>query len=134
VRGTRRRAGPARGRGRLLYEQSNEPILTRSQFALRLLRHFALAAGVIALSLFLGSAGYHWSEHLGWLDAVLNAAMILSGMGPLHSPVTVGGKLFATAYALYSGVVFLALTAVMLAPVIHRVVHRFHLGDDARDD
>ena len=109
-------------------------MLSRGQFALRLGRHLAFGAAVIAVSLWLGAAGYHWTERLGWLDATLNASMILSGMGPLHNPVTVAGKLFATVYALFSGVVFLALTAVMLAPVMHRVVHRFHLADGKGDD
>jgi hypothetical protein len=113
-----------------MYERRGQPILTRAQFAARLLRHGLLASGVIAVSLFLGAAGYRWSEGLPWLDAALNAAMLLSGMGPLHNPVTVAGKLFATGYALFSGLVFVALTGVMLAPVIHRVVHRFHLASD----
>jgi hypothetical protein len=115
-----------------MYEGHGDPMLSRAQFALRLLRHGGFAVGTMGFSLWMGAAGYHWTEHLPWLDSVLNASMLLSGMGPLHAPVTTGGKLFATAYALFSGVVFLALTAIILAPVMHRVVHRFHLA--APDD
>jgi hypothetical protein len=113
-----------------VYETRTEPMLTRRQFAGRLARHAAIALAVVAVSLYLGAFGYHETEGLPWLDSVLNASMLLSGMGPLHNPVTTAGKLFATAYALFSGVVFLALTAVMLAPVVHRVVHAFHLDDE----
>jgi hypothetical protein len=105
-------------------------MLTRRQFAGRLTRHAAVAFAIIAISLYLGALGYHATEDLPWLDAVLNASMLLSGMGPLHNPATTAGKLFATAYALFSGVVFLALTAVMLAPVVHRVLHAFHLDEE----
>ena len=117
-----------------MYERRGQPMLTRAQFAVRLARHGLLASGMVALSLLLGAAGYHWSEGLPWLDSVLNASMLLSGMGPLHNPVTVAGKVFATCYALFSGLVFLAITAVLLAPVIHRVVHHFDLASDDDDD
>ncbi len=113
----------------MVFEGRRDRLLTRMEFAGRLARHGAVSLGIIAVSLYLGALGYHLTEGLSWLDSVLNASMLLSGMGPLHNPLTVPGKLFATFYALFSGVVFLALTAVMLAPVIHRVVHRFHLGD-----
>ena len=87
----------------------------------------AVAACIIAVALFLGTLGYHSTENLPWIDSMLNASMILSGMGPLHSPVTTEGKLFATAYALISGIAFLSLAAVLFAPVLHRLLHRFHL-------
>src|SRR5581483_722511 len=87
-----------------MYERRGQPMLTRAEFAGRMALHFAVASAVIAVALGIGTAGYHWTESLGWLDAVLNASMILSGMGPLHAPVTVAGKLFATLYALFSGV------------------------------
>lgn len=83
----------------------------------------------IAFSLFLGAAGYHFTEDLTWLDATLNAAMILSGMGPVDVLRTAGGKFFATFYSLYSGIAFLSIAAILLAPIIHRFLHRFH-GED----
>jgi hypothetical protein len=109
-------------------------MLSRGRFAMRIGAHLAVGASIVGVALWLGAAGYHWTERLGWLDSTLNASMLLSGMGPLHNPVTVPGKLFATVYALFSGVVFLALTAILLAPVMHRVVHHFHLDDDEPQD
>lgn len=87
---------------------------------------------VVGVSLALGMAGYHYFEGLGALDSFINAAMILSGMGPLWSPQTDAGKLFAGSYALYSGLAVLAVAGLLLAPMIHRLLHRFHLdeGDD----
>ncbi|HEV8238497.1 MAG TPA: hypothetical protein VGS57_03935 [Thermoanaerobaculia bacterium] len=116
-----------------MYERKTEPLLSRRQFVERLLGHAAVAATIIAGALFLGIAGYHFSEGISWIDALLEASMILSGMGPVHEPQTTIGKLFASGYALFSGVVFLGLAAVILAPVLHRVLHHFHLdeGQDA---
>jgi len=76
-------------------------------------------------------AGYHWLEGLSWVDAYVNAAMILGGMGPVTELHTTGGKVFAGTYALFAGIVFLVTVGVVFAPVLHRVMHRFHLGDDA---
>lgn len=115
-----------------MYEHRTEPLLTRTQFAGRMLRHGAVAALVVGLSLTIGTVGYHITAGLAWLDALLNAVMILTGMGPvatLHSPVA---KLFAMAYALYAGMVFLAVTSVMLAPVLHRLLHWLHLDKGPR--
>jgi len=116
---------------RHLYEHRGEPLLPRARFLRRVALHAAVALGVVAGSLGLGMAGYASFEGLGWLDAFLNAAMLLGGMGPVESPATRGGKLFAGFYALYSGLVFLVATGIVLAPVMHRVMHRFHLGDEA---
>jgi hypothetical protein len=91
--------------------------------------HFSVALLVIAGSLAMGMIGYGYFEGLGWLDAFLNAAMLLGGMGPVETPATPGGKLFAGFYALYSGLVFLVAAGITLAPVLHRVMHRFHMGD-----
>ena len=112
------------------YESKRQPLLTRRQFADRMLGHAAVSAAFIAVALVLGICGYHWSEGISWLDALLEASMIPSGMGPVHEPHSTAGKLFASGYALFSGVVFLGLAAVILAPVIHRVLHRFQLDDD----
>lgn len=114
----------------MLYERKSERLLTRREFANRMLGHAGIAATIIALALLLGILGYHFSEGIPWIDALLEASMILSGMGPVHTPAHVAGKLFASGYALFSGVVFLGLAAVILAPVMHRVLHRFHLDQD----
>lgn len=87
---------------------------------------------IIAFSLGIGAAGYHLIGGLGWIDALLEAAMILMGMGPIHPPTSSAGKLFAVAYALYSGIAFLTVIAVTMAPVAHRFLHRFHLDADER--
>ena len=92
-----------------------------------MLGSLALTFGVIAVSLALGIVGYHFCAGLSWVDALLNAAMILAGMGPVNELQTVGAKLFAAFYALFSGVVFITAVALLLAPVIHRFLHRFHL-------
>jgi hypothetical protein len=112
----------------------HHPLLPWPAFAVRLLRSLALAAVLILTSLLAGMAGYHWLEHLPWLDSYLNAAMILSGMGPLWSPLSDAGKVFAGAYALFSGVAVLAFASVVLAPIGHRLLHRFHAEDESEPD
>jgi hypothetical protein len=91
-----------------------------------MLLHFLGAAGLVLVSLLIGIAGYMHYEQLPWRDAFLNAAMLLGGMGPAESPQTAGGKLFAGLYALYAGLVFLVATGVVIAPVVHRLLHKFH--------
>jgi hypothetical protein len=114
-----------------VYEGKNEPLLSPGQFARRMALHAVAGAALVAGSLVIGAVGYHRFESLPWLDSFLNAAMILSGMGPLHNPFkTDGGKWFAMFYALFAGLLFLALTAVVLAPVVHRILHRFRLDED----
>jgi len=103
------------------------PLPPRNRFLRRVARN-ALAAGALILgSLALGIVGYHVFGRLPWLDALVNASMILTGMGPVDSIVTVRGKVFESLYALFSGVMFLTSLAVLLAPVVHRFLHRFHL-------
>jgi hypothetical protein len=115
-----------------MYEHRRERLLPRRAFLRRVALHLAAAGFVVVGSLFGGMAGYvHW-EGLDWLDAFLNAAMLLGGMGPIWSPATVGGKLFAGLYALYSGLVFLVVAGIILAPLVHRVLHRFHLESKAQ--
>lgn len=92
----------------------------------------ALGIGLIAVSLFIGMLGYHFFERLTWIDSFLNAAMLLGGMGPIHQPRTFGGKLFAGLYALYCGLAVLVVAGVTFAPVIHRVLHKFHLERSGR--
>jgi hypothetical protein len=92
-----------------------------------------LGAVVIAVSLGIGMAGYHVFEKLPWVDAFLNAAMILSGMGPVATLDTNAGKIFAGCYALYSGLALIAILGIIFAPVVHRALHKFHLEDEGRD-
>ncbi len=114
------------------YEHHHEPLLPARQFAGRVARSALFAAVMIAVSLLIGAIGYHAFARLGWVDAVLNAAMILTGMGPVDRMESTAGKLFATGYALFSGVMFLTSVGVLLAPVYHRFIHHFHL--DLEDD
>ncbi len=110
------------------YEHRSEPLLPWRVFLLRRVGKTLLAAAlVIALSLVIGILGYHLAEGMGWLDAFLNAAMILGGMGPVDTLHSVAGKLFAGFYALYSGLVLVGTAGLMLAPFLHRLLHRFHL-------
>ena len=116
-----------------MFERRHEPLLSRRAFGRRLLGSATVTAALVAFSLLLGASGYRLFGGLDWLDALLNAAMILTGMGPVDPMRSVAGKLFATFYALYSGVAFLSAVAVLIAPVVHRMLHRFHLPDDAAD-
>ncbi|MEO8195142.1 MAG: hypothetical protein ABI689_00305 [Thermoanaerobaculia bacterium] len=110
-----------------MYERHSRPLLKRPAFHRRLLLHFLLAFALIAGSLGLGMVGYVFFERLSWLDAFLNSAMLLGGMGPVDMPHTAGGKLFAGLYALYAGLLFLLVAGIVFAPVLHRLMHRFHL-------
>ena len=96
----------------------------------RLLGHLAAACVLLLGSVAIGMAGYMHFERLSALDAFLDTAMLLGGMGPVHIPVTDAGKLFAGFFALYAGIVFIATAALLLGPVAHRVLHRFHLDKD----
>ncbi len=112
---------------RLLYEHRTQPILSRRQFARRVLRHIGVALLLIAVALGIGVLGYHFLGELGWLDALVNAAMILGGMGPVDPLKTPGIKVFAAVYALFSGLMFIGVASVLVAPFAHRLIHRFHL-------
>jgi len=114
-----------------VYEHRRSQPLSPQRFALRMLRHAAVAALLLALSLWIGMAGYEHYEHLPWRDAFLNAAMLLGGMGPVNNPVTPAGKLFAGCYALYAGLMFIVTLSIILAPLLHRLLHLFH--SDERD-
>lgn len=113
-----------------MYEHRTHRPLARRLFVRRLLLHFLGAAVLVIGSLLLGMAGYAYFEDLGWHDAFLNAAMLMGGEGPILSPETDGGKLFAGFYALYSGLVFIVVTGIVLAPLIHRLLHRFHWDEE----
>ena len=113
-----------------MYERRRHPLLSRTAFALRLARHAALAAFLMAVSLGVGMVGYVHYEQWGWRQAFLNSAMLLGGMGQVHPPVTEGGQLFSGLYALYAGLVFLLVAGLLLAPLVHRLLHHFHWEDD----
>lgn len=110
-----------------MFEHRREPLLTAHEFLIRQLIFLLVAVAMIFGSLVLGILGYHYLEKLAWIDALVNAAMILGGMGPVNELHTNAGKLFASFYALYSGIVFLVSVGVILAPLYHRFLHRFHL-------
>jgi hypothetical protein len=111
-------------------EHRSEPLLPRGQFLRRMAWTAAKIAIVLSGGLGLGILGYHHFEGLSWIDSLLEASMILGGMGPCHPPQLTAGKLFASFYALFSGILFLSMSAVFLAPVVHRVLHRLHLQTD----
>ncbi len=113
-----------------MYENRTQKLILRALFVRGMVRHGVAAAAIVAGSLLMGTLGYHLLESQAWLDALVNAAMLLGGMGPIGELHTNAGKLFASFYALYCGIVFLAVSGVLLAPVFHRFMHRFHLGDD----
>jgi hypothetical protein len=108
-------------------EIRHKPLPPRTVFLRRIGRNALIALGLVGGSLLVGMLGYRGFEGMGWVDAFLNASMILGGMGPVSPLQTVGGKVFAGCYALFSGVVFITAAAVLLAPVLHRFLHRFHL-------
>jgi len=122
------------------YEHLGDPLATRARFFRRLGANIALALAFIGVSLAAGMAGYHWLGGLGWVDAFLNAAMILSGMGPVDNLGNNAAKIFAGCYALYSGLLVVATSALIFAPVLHRLLHKMHLkneqdpDDDGDDD
>lgn len=116
-----------------MYEQKKHPPIPPERFIKRMLLHAAAALTLLLLSLVMGMAGYEHYEQLSWRSAFLNAAMLLGGMGPVDAPVTDGGKLFAGIYALYAGLVFLIIAGLFLAPVVHRIMHKFHWAQDQHD-
>jgi ABC-type uncharacterized transport system permease subunit len=113
-----------------MYEHHTRPLLPKKKFYQRLLWNFLWGGVIVAASLLIGILGYHYTEKLGWIDSLLNASMILSGMGPANLPMnTSEGKIFASFYALFSGLVFLSTIAFVLAPAAHRFLHAFHLEE-----
>lgn len=110
-----------------MFENHKQPLASTSEFAKRVVRFAALGFGIILASLGIGILGYHYFERLSWLDALLNASMILGGMGPVAPLTTAAGKWFASLYALFSGMIFLVAAGVMITPIFHRFLHRFHL-------
>ena len=110
-----------------MFENRSKPLLSRRAFYVRLARSACLGLLIIVLSLGIGMIGYHGFESLPWVDAFVNAAMILSGMGPVATLQTDGGKIFAGCYALFSGLALIAILGIVFGPVFHRFLHKFHL-------
>ena len=116
------------------FEHLAEPVASRTRFFRRLGANVGLALAFVAVSLAAGMAGYHWLGGLGWVDSFLNAAMILSGMGPVDTLTATGAKLFAGFYAIYSGLLVVATSALIFAPVMHRLLHQLHVKDEQDPD
>jgi hypothetical protein len=116
-----------------VFEAKNKPLLPRPSYYARLARSAAIGLLVIVLALGAGMFGYRHFEGMPWIDAFANAAMILSGMGPLATLTTAKGKLFAGFYAIFSGLAFVVVMGIVFLPVVHRFMHRFHLEEDKKD-
>lgn len=114
------------------FEHRAQPVIPPERFLVRLAHSGIIALALIMVSLLAGMAGYRLLEGLSWIDAFLNASMLLGGMGPIHTPVTPGGKLFAGLYALYCGLAVILVAGVILAPIAHRILHRFHMESRER--
>jgi hypothetical protein len=110
-----------------VFEHRSEPLATPAEFRRRMLQYGTITAIMILSSLVIGMLGYHFFESLSWVDSLLNASMILGGMGPVDALKTTSGKIFASFYALYSGIILLASVGILAAPLFHRLLHRFHL-------
>ena len=114
-----------------MFEHRRQPLLPRRVFYARLARSAMIAGMILFFALSLGMCGYHFLEHMQWLDAFVNASMILSGMGPIGELKTNAGKVFAGCYALFSGLAFLSSIGIVVAPLFHRFIHRFHLESES---
>jgi hypothetical protein len=112
-----------------MYEHHADPLLPWGRFLSRLVRHGGIALAILVFSLIVGTLGFHWLALQEWIDAFLNASMLLGGMGPIGEIRQTVGKIFASLYALYAGIVFLGTAALLLAPIIHRVQHKLHLRE-----
>lgn len=113
-----------------MYEHRTHRLAPTHRFALRFLRHLLISTAIIAISLAAGIVGYEHYEQLGLRDAFLNAAMLLGGMGPIKTDLSKAGEVFAGFYALYSGLVFIVAAGVLMAPVVHRLLHTVHCDLD----
>ena len=112
-----------------MYERRSDPLLPRNQFFRRVIKHGLLAFSLILISLSVGILGYHTFQGLSWVDSLLNAAMILGGMGQIDPIYNVSAKIFASIYSLFSGIAFLGISSVAIAPVAHRFLHNLHIEE-----
>jgi hypothetical protein len=117
-----------------MYEHRSHPLLPRTQFLWRMFWHGLAGLMLLVFSLAMGMFGYWYYEDLAWRDGFLNTAMLIGGMGPVNPPQTDGGKVFAGVYALYAGLVFIVAAGVVLAPVVHRIMHKLHLDQDGGEE
>jgi hypothetical protein len=115
-------------------ERRYQPLLSRREFAFRYVRWGAAAGTILLGSLTIGVMGYHFLDGIPWIDSLLNASMILGGMGPVDTLKNNSAKLFASFYALYSGLLLISLAGLMLTPLVHRFLHKFHLELDKREE
>lgn len=113
-----------------MYETRKQHLLTRAQFAKRVFWHFLFVIGCAVISLMVGILGYHFIGALPWVDALLDASMILGGMGPVDPLKSDGAKVFASLYALYSGLFFIGVIAVLVVPFVHRIMHKIHIDEE----
>jgi hypothetical protein len=114
------------------YIQRFTQLFPRDRFFVRLVRGVSIGIGMIFIALYLGMLGYHWFEHMSWTDAFVNAAMILSGMGPMGTLTTTSGKIFAGIYALFSGLFFIAIVGLIFGPLAHRLFKKWHMEDESK--
>ena len=113
-----------------VFEHQTDPLLPTHQFVWRVLGFLGLSAVIVGIALGIGVLGYHYLGGLPWIDALLNASMILGGMGPVDPITSHIGKLFASAYALFSGLLFIGAASLVLTPFVHRIMHKLHMEDD----
>jgi hypothetical protein len=117
-----------------MFEHRSSPLLSKRAFLKRVIIFFSFSFGIIVFSLALGCTGYHYLGSLSWIDSLLNASMILTGMGPVNYMATNPAKLFASFYALYSGIVFLSTVAIFFAPIVHRFLHIIHVDNEKTNE
>jgi len=113
-----------------MFERKHEKLAPISVFVRRMAASAVMAGILIAVALFIGITGYHWIAGFDWVDSLLEASMILGGMGPVNQLATTGAKIFASGYALFSGLVFIAVMGIVLAPAVHRMLHKFHIDEE----
>ena len=113
-----------------MFEHRTDPLLPRYAFLLRVIGHLLMATAVVGAALAIGVVGYHYLGDLPWIDALVNASMILGGMGPVDLITSTAGKYFTSFYALFSGLLFIGAASILLAPFVHRIMHRLHLDED----
>ncbi len=113
----------------LSYERRHDELAPRSVFVKRIVASLVVALGLICVALLIGIAGYHYLAGFNWIDSLLEASMILGGMGPIKELPNDAAKIFASVYALFSGLLLIAMMGIILAPVIHRVMHKFHVDE-----
>ncbi|NYT62480.1 two pore domain potassium channel family protein [Alcaligenaceae bacterium] len=113
-----------------MYESKNEPLLPTWHFTLRMFKHIGLAMAIVVITLSVGVLGHLWLEPIHWHDAILNISLILAGIGPFIMPASVAGKMFFALYSILVGLVFITTLGLTLAPLAHRLIHKFHLDDE----